>query len=147
MLYSVFWGSKNSHLKSNITFGSGFVFFYRKKKQNRSFASEASHFEQWLPEAHILGRISWRIQWYNRNPCGMTRSYCNSRQFMSDKNFQKNHEKCFLCRISWEIEWYHPFCSPTSKSLSKCKISISRFGLDQFSTFSRLLSCIFEIQC
>ena len=132
-------------LKSKVTFISGFVFFYKKKKQNRSCGSEASHFEIRSSETHIWGRISWRIRWWAQNPAGTTKSSCNSRQFMSDRNFRKNHEKRFLCRISWGIEWCHPFSSTTPKSSPKCKKSISRFDLDHFSTFPGLLNRIFGI--
>ena len=120
-------------------------FFFYKKKQNRSCGSEASHFEIRSSETHIWGRISWRIRWWAQNPAGTTKSSCNSRQFMSDRNFRENHEKCFLCRISWGIEWCHPFSSTTPKSSPKCKKSISRFDLDHFSTFPGLLNRIFGI--
>ena len=64
---------------------------------------------------------------------------------MSDQNFRKNHEKCFLCRISRRIEWCHPNWPAGSESASKWIFSISRFDPDTFLLFSRLLSWICQI--
>ena len=120
------------------------LFFFSKKKQSRSFGSEASNFGKSFPEAHILCRISWRIQWYHQNPAGILKSTCNSRQFMTDQNFRKILKKCFLFRILRRIEWYHSFCPTAPESSSKPNISISRFVLYHFSLFSPLLSWIFS---
>ena len=121
-----------------------FCFFFRGKKTKAIFGSEPSHFELGIWEVHILDRISWRIQSSEQNLLGMSKSNCNSRQFMSDQNFRKIHEKCFLCRISRQIEWYHPLWSTGSESASKWTFSISRFDLNMFSRFRQSLSYILK---